>query len=318
MTPVPLEQHLACYLELRKALGRPIGANAKWLCSFLQFLRGPEQAPDQPVTSKLVFDWLDASMPPESTILNRSRRLSVIRQFLEYLSAADPNTQTPELRLFAGYKRPKPFLFSKEELASVLVEASQWKPGDFSSVVLHTALGLIASAGLRASEAVGLDRNDVMPRDRPGTIIIRESKFGKSRLVPLHPSVARQLSTYAGHRELLGYGADTPAFFVSRQRRRLSYGTLANAFDEIIRRLSIRARDGSRSPTLHSLRHTFVVTRLCLWHDEGIDVKARLGHLATYLGHIDFRDTFWYVTSTPELLVTATSAFLAPRGCGGE
>lgn len=318
MTHAALEQHLASYLALRKALGCPIDTKAKWLSSFIAFLTGPEKLTDQTITSQLVFDWLDASMSPESTALNRSRRLSVIRQFLEYLSASDPNTQTPELRLLASYKRPKPFLFTKEELERVLVETARWKEGDFFSVVLHTAIGLIASTGLRASEALGLDRNDVMPQDRPGTLLIRDSKFGKSRLVPLHSSVERQLSIYAGHRELLGYGADTPAFFVSRQRRRLSYATLANAFDEILRRLSIRARDGSRSPTLHSLRHTFAVTRLRLWHEEGIDVKTRLGHLATYLGHIDFRETFWYVTSTPELLVTATAAFLAPRASGGE
>ena len=318
MTHALLQQHLAAYLGLRKALGCPIISNTKWLESFIAFLNGSEQTPDQPVSSRLVFDWLDASMSPDASSLNRSRRLSMIRQFLEYLSASDPNTQTPEPGLFASYKRPKPFLFTNEELEKVLAEAAQWKAGDFSSVVLHTAIGLIAATGLRASEALGLDRNDVMPRDRPGTLLIRDSKFGKSRLVPLHPSVQRQLSTYAGHRELLGYGADTPAFFVSRHRRRLSYATLSGAFAEIIRRLGIRARNGSRSPTLHSLRHTFAVTRLRVWHEEGVDVKTRLGHLATYLGHIDFRETFWYVTSTPELLVTATAAFLPPRELGGE
>lgn len=318
MTQADLEQHLVHYLELRSAFGHPIGGESKWLSRFVDYLAAPGQPPNQPATAQLVFDWLDMVMPPDATPLNRSRRLSLIRQFLEYLSAADPSTQLPELRLFAGRRRPKPFLFTTDEIGRILAEASRWRPGDFASVVLHTAIGLIAATGLRASEALGLDRNDVMPRDKPGLLVIRESKFGKSRLVPVHPSVAQQLSTYAGQRELLGYGADTRAFFVSRQRGRLSYFTLARAFGEILRKLGIGARNGSASPTLHSLRHTFVVTRLRRWNEEGIDVKTRLGHLATYLGHIGFQETFWYVSGTPELLVSATSAFLAPRIRGGE
>lgn len=317
MTQGELRDHLTRYLDLRRVLGSPVETKAKWLHSFANFVESGESCV-QPVTSRLVFDWLDATTAPEASTLNRSRRLSVIRQFLEYLSAAVPETQVPEIRLLAGYIRPTPFIFAPQEMTAILAEATGAEPVDFASVVLSTALGLIASTGLRSAEALGLDRNDVMPRDRPGTLYIRESKFGKSRLVPVHPSVAQRLSVYAGHRELLGYGAHTPAFFVSRHGRRLSYQTLAKSFSEIIRRLGIQARNGSRAPTLHSLRHTFVVTRLRCWHDEGIDVNTRLEHLSTYLGHVDFRETYWYVTATPELLVTATAAFAAPVHAGGE
>ena len=312
-----LQDHLVRYLNLRCALGSPVGRHSKWLNAFVDFIAS-QQDGVQPVTTRLVFDWLEATMPPKATPLNRSRRLSVVRQFLEYLSAAVPETQVPELRLVAGYVRPMPCIFTPEEITAILAEAAAAKPGDFSSVVLHTALGLLASTGLRASEALALDRNDVMPRDRPGTLFIRESKFGKSRLVPVHPSVAQQLSVYAGHRELLGYGADTAAFFVSPQGRRLAYPSLAKGFGAIIRKLDIKGRNGSRAPTLHSFRHTFVVTRLRCWHEAGVDVKTRLEHLSTYLGHADFRGTFWYVTATPELLVTATAAFEAPVNAGGE
>jgi integrase len=257
-------------------------------------------------------------MAPESTTWNRSRRLSVIRQFLEYLGAAAPETQVPELRLLASYKRRMPFIFTPEEIAGILSEAARRKPVDFSWVVFHTAFGLIASTGLRAAEALGLDRNDVMPRDRPGSLLIRHSKFGKSRIVPVHPSVAQQLGVYAGQRESLGYGAHTAAFFVSRRGGRLSHDALSEALHEITTSLGIAARNGSRAPTLHAFRHTFVVTRLRRWHDEGVDVRTRLAHLSTYLGHVDFRETCWYVTATPELLVGATSGFAAPPGAGDE
>jgi integrase len=215
----------------------------------------PAPAVLNPLQPQLVFDWVDATMAPESTTWNRSRRLSVVRQFLEYLSAAAPETQVPELRLLAGYKRRMPFIFTPEEIARILSEAARRKPGEFSSVVFHTALGLIASTGLRAEEALGLDRNDVMPGDRPGMLFIRHSKFGKSRIVPVHPSVAQQLSVYADQREWLGYGAHTAAFFVSRHGGRLSYESLSEILHEITTSLGIAARNGSRAPTLHSFRH---------------------------------------------------------------
>lgn len=318
MTHQELQEHLTRYLDLRRAFGSPLARNEKWLSRFVDFVGTACPGGAQPVTAQLVFDWVDATMAPESTTWNRSRRLSVLRQFLEYLSAAAPETQVPELRLLAGYKRRMPFIFTPEETARILTEAARRKPGDFSSVVLHTALGLIASTGLRAAEALGLDGNDVMPRNRPGTLFIRNSKFGKSRIVPVHPSVAQQLSVYADQRESLGYGAHTPAFFVSRQGGRLSYEFLSEILHEITTSLGITARNGSRAPTLHSFRHAFVVTRLRRWHDEGVDVRTRLAHLSTYLGHVDFRETFWYVTATPELLVGATSGFAAPRSAGGE
>ena len=227
MTHQELQEYLTRYLDLRDAFGNPLANNKKWLSRFIGFVGTscPEGA--QPITAQLVFDWVDATMAPESTTWNRSRRLSVIRQFLEYLSAAAPETQVPELRLLAGYRRRMPFIFTPEEIAGILSEAARRKLGDFSWAVFHTALGLIASTGLRAGEALGLDRTDVMPQDRPGTLIIRHSKFGKSRIVPVHPSVAQQLGVYADQRESLGYGAHTGAFFVSRHGGRLSHDALS-------------------------------------------------------------------------------------------
>lgn len=318
MTHQELQEYLTRYLDLRKAFGNPLANKRKWLSRFVGFVETscPEAA--QPITAQLVFDWVDATMAPEAATWNRSRRLSVIRQFLEYLSAAAPETQLPELRLLAGYKRRPPFIFTSEEIALILSEAARRNTGHFSSVVFHTALGLIASTGLRAKEALGLDRNDVMPQGRPGSLLIRHSKFGKSRIVPVHPSVAQQLDAYADQRESLGYGAHTAAFFVSRHGGRLSYQSLSEMLHDITTSLGIAARNGSPAPTLHSFRHTFVVTRLRRWHEDGVDVRTRLAHLSTYLGHVDFRETFWYVTATPELLVGATSGFAAPQSAGGE
>jgi integrase len=315
MNRTQLEDRLTAYLELRKALGTSVGANAKLLGEFVQF--AGDQSTTEAVTSKMVFDWLENRKSEQSAVAI-ARQLSLVRQFLLHLSAAIPETQVPQRNLIAGYKRPIPFIFSANELQLVMEAAADFKPGHFCSVVLHAILGLIAATGLRAAEALNLDRPDVMPRSSPETLLIREGKFGKTRLVPVHSTTAEQLRVYAGHRELLGYSLETPAFFVSRQRGRLSYDTLRDAFKKLITKLGIRARNGSNDPTLHSLRHSFVVTRLRTWHEEGLDVQSRLAHLATYLGHVDVHETYWYMTATPEMLSAAAVDFIPPASAGGE
>jgi integrase/recombinase XerD len=307
-----LREHLARYSRLRSTLGTPLGSSLGLLERFVGYLGEDLER----ITTQQVFDWLDTTLSVRSSSLNRSRHLGAVRQFLEYLSAAVADVQVPALGLVTGYRRPVPCILTPEEIRQILAEGAVARPGDFSSVVLQTALGLLACTGLRAGEAIALDRTDVSPRESPGVLLIREAKFGKSRVVPLHPSAQRQLSSYASQRELLGYGAGTAAFFVSSQGGRLAYGALSAGFRTIVRRLDLKPRNGSGLPTLHSLRHTFVMTRLRCWHDDGIDVKTRFEHLATYLGHIDFRETFWYVSATPELLIAATSSFAAPASAG--
>jgi hypothetical protein len=162
------------------------------------------------------------------------------------------------------------------------------------------------------------DRLAVMPRNSPETLLIREAKFHKSRIVPLHPTTAEQLRVYAGHRELMGYGLQTTAFFVSSHGGRLTYQTLRKRFRTLLDKAGVRPRERCTKPTIHSLRHTFVASRLPCWHEEGVDVERRLVHLATYLGHVDVRETYWYMTVTPELLSAATTDFRAPRLAGGE
>ena len=214
-----LAQRLMTYLHLRAALGSAVGSESKVLESVVAFAE--RQGDGGSVTSRLVFDWLETMRAQQSAGMS-ARRLVLVRQFLLHLSAAVPETQVPHIGLLTGYKRHTPFLLTSQELELLLKAAADFRPGKFCSVVLHTILGLIAATGLRASEALGLDRSDVMPRSSPNTILIREAKFGKTRLVPIHDSTAAQLRVYAGHRELLGFSLHTPAFFVSRHRRRLS------------------------------------------------------------------------------------------------
>jgi integrase len=311
---IDLEGRLAAYLQLRRALGRKMEADAGVLDDFVHFIR--DRGAVASITSTMVFDWLAAGKQP--SIRGAAGRLSSVRQFLLYVSAGLPDTQVPETRLLAGYRRPTPFLFTPEEIEALLKCAADSEPSRFSSVVVHTVLGLLVATGLRVSEALGLDRLDVMPRNSPETLLIREAKFHKSRIVPLHPTTAEQLRVYAGHRELMGYGLQTTAFFVSSHGGRLGYQTLRKRFRTLLDKAGVRPRERCSKPTIHSLRHTFVASRLRRWHEEGVDVERRLVHLATYLGHVDVRETYWYMTVTPELLSAATTDFQAPRLAGGE
>ena len=315
MNEQALQERLTSYLELRKALGSSAGKDTNVLADFVEFAANADET--SPVRARTVFDWLDSTQGQRGGGAV-ARRLSAVRQFLLHLSATDPETQVPELRLIAGYRRRTPFVFTPEEVEALLRCAAEFEAERFTSLVLYTILGLIAATGLRASEALGLDRSDVMPRSNPNTLLIREAKFHKTRIVPLHPSTAEQIRLYAGRRALRGYDQHTVAFFVAVRHGRLSYETLRTCFQVILARAGIRAREGCNPPTLHSLRHTFVVSRLRRWHDEGVEVQSRLAHLATYLGHVEPSDTYWYMTATPELLSAATPGFLAPASTGGD
>lgn len=310
-----LNLQLDIYLGLRRALGYGRCAWERRLLEQLVDFVGT-QAPDTPITSQLVLDWLDTNFSAKSPA-QHSRRLDAVRQFLVHLSAAVPETEIPEFRLFARYPRPKPFLFSPPEIESLLHAATAtWPKGSLLPFTLQTILGLIACTGLRASEALGLDLVDVVLDLEPGHLCIRETKFHKTRLVPLHPTAVMRLTAYARQRDAAIQG--NTAFFVEDSGERLRYETLRSNLQRFLLQLGLAERDGCSRPTLHSLRHSFAVTRLTRWHQEGVDVQTRLAHLATYLGHGDVRDTYWYLTATPELLRGASQHFTAPKAAGGE
>lgn len=315
MSPEELRERLKDYLELRKALGIPLRDRTPVLTDFVNYV--DEHCDSQPVVTRLTMDWLDR-YAAEHKAKRPSAQLSVVRQFLMHVSSAIPGTEVPDIGLVASYRRSKPFVFTPAECEAILDSTDfVGATGSFLRVTLKAILGLMMCTGMRVSEGINLNRDHVMPKSNPRELTVLESKFRKSRMVPLHPTVVKQMAVYAGHRELLGYGRLTPAFFVSDYGRRISYSELSDAFSGIIDQLGLKARNGSTNPTLRSLRHTFAVTRLRRWHEENIDVKTRLPHLATYLGHVDVRETYWYLSATPELLAAAAKSFDGAGKNGG-
>ncbi len=156
---------------------------------------------------------------------------------------------------------------------------------------------------MRVSEPVGLDRDDVDLAD--GVILVRRAKFGKSRLVPIHPSTQQALEAYARHRDQIHPNPQTPSFFLSERGTRLTAGAVRWTFRKLSHQIGLRAPSDHRGPRLLDLRHRFAVQTLLGWYRAGVDVEQHLPTLATYLGHVHVADTYWYLSATPELLYWA-------------
>jgi integrase len=261
-------------------------------------------------------DW--ACGPDLDSHRNRAARLAVVRGFLAYVRAAEPRTEVPAVGLLRRPPRLAPHIFSDEEIAAVLRAARALGPtGSLRPHTYATLVGLLVSCGLRISEATRLRLDDVRLGATPPHLLIAESKFHKSRLVVLHPTVATGLQAYASKRRRLGYHRDSDTFFVSEMLGPLRAGSARRTFAEIARRAGVRPPKG-RGAHLHDLRHTFAVRRMLLWYRDGVDVHARLPELSVYLGHVRPADTYWYLTATPQLLAAAASRFATFAGAGGE
>jgi integrase len=168
--------------------------------------------------------------------------------------------------------------------------------------------GLLACTGLRVSEALKLTRLDV-DWDQ-GVLTIRMTKFRKSRLVPIHPSTALAMREYAKLRDRFHPLPETDSFFVATQGKALSYSTAENTFIRYLRpQLSWSPKNGGRAPRIHDLRHTFACRRLLQWYKQGVNIDHSIAALATYLGHVEVRDTYWYLTGVPELFALVGARF---------
>lgn len=306
MSPGELRDWLERYLAVRRAVGFTMHVQAPQLRNFVTFVG--RHGPDGTLRAQLAVDWAcnDGKHAPSG----QTQRLSIVRQFLVYLRASVAEVEMPPLGLIAGGDRPSPYIYTETEVQRLLDAARKLGPkGALRPHTQATAIGLLASCGLRAGEVIRLRLDDVQLDCEPPQLQILDSKFHKSRLVPLHPSVAKSLLAYASQRRRLGYDGQCEQFFVSEGQGAFRYHSLWYAFAGLVRRLGIGV--GPRWPRLHDLRHTFAVRRLLAWYREGVDVQQRIPELSVYLGHIRSADTYWYLTAIPELLGCASGRFEA-------
>lgn len=228
-------------------------------------------------------------------------------RLLEFL---EPEIQVPERGLLRGSVRPKPHIYSEREIQTLLTAAKSLKPeNSLRPHTIETLIGLLVSTGLRAGEAIRLRDEDVVTDREPPRIYVLQTKFRKSRIVPVHPSTAKALRRYRQRRGSLSRRGAFNPFFVSLRGTALARRTISGIFLGLARKVGLHGPTGTRGPSLHSLRHTFAVNRLLAWYRSGRDVQSYIPNLAVYLGHVRPEETYWYLTATPELLRAAADLF---------
>jgi integrase len=294
-----LERHLDEYLQLRRTLGHKLAEAHRVLPWFVSYLDDHDIAF---VTIEAAQAWsLERQVPAGSVV--PSHRMMVVRGFARYMSGIDPRTEVPPagtIRKPSRWRRP--FIYSDADVLAMIEQARIVIPQPLRSATYQTLIGLLATTGLRVGEALRLDRADL---DRSeGVLRVRESKFGKSRLVPLHASTVDALERYDHTRQQLQPEPATESLFVSLRGTRVIYATVW----PVHRRLCELAGVGVGSnvtPRIHDHRHSMAVKTLLGWYQDGVDVPARIGWLSTYLGHREPRYTYHYLSAAPELLAHA-------------
>ncbi|MEX0601137.1 MAG: tyrosine-type recombinase/integrase, partial [Rhodothermales bacterium] len=259
-----------------------------------------------PLTLRLQVEWArERGTKP----ITWARRLEVVRPFAKYFRQFEPATVVPDAKTFGpGHRRLAPHIYTEQEIQELLDGASRLRPlGGLRPATYRTLFGLIAAAGLRISEALHLKVRDVdLLR---GILTVRETKFRKSRLLPLHASTLEALRIYRDRRDqTVRSEADMP-FFASSSGAELPSRTVHEVFVGLRTRLEWVARGDHPNPRIHDLRHTFAVRRIQLWHQSGVPLDQGTFWLSTYLGHAKVSDTYWYLTGTPELLNVVGARF---------
>lgn len=300
-----LHDALIEYLAARRALGTQLKWPESSLRGFVDFV---ESQGAKFLTTELALRW--AVQPMGVQRATHAGRLRIVRGFAAWLQASDPRTQVPPHRLLpAAYRRPPPHIYSDSELADLMATAGRLRSASgLRGATYKTLLGLLAATGLRPGEARALDLGDV---DLVGGVLtVRESKFGKSRFVPLEESTRAALVAYASFRDGARPRRETPAFLVTARGLRLGGSAIRWTFARLCQTVGLRLRQhprrSGRGPRLQDIRHTFATRRLVEWYRAGLDVDRLIHRLSTYLGHTSPVETYWYIQAVPELLSLAT------------
>jgi integrase len=283
------------YLSMRQGLGYKYRDQARRLRHFVSFM---ERRKATSITTKLVLVW--ATLPSDRGA-PAARRLIDVRGFARHVASIDPKTEIPPTGIFPRWKRPKPYVYSDGEIDALLAAALALPPMEgLRRWTYYHLFGLIAVTGMRLSEAIGLHRGDVDLKE--GVLTVRQAKFGKSRLLPLHPTTRAALRSYAQRRDRHLGPRCGPNFFVSERGGRLRKQSIYPVFWRLSREIGLRRPGDSTGPRVHDLRHSFAIRKLLACYREGKNVEKSLPVLSTYLGHTYVRDTYWYLSACPDLM----------------
>ncbi|MGO9172728.1 MAG: tyrosine-type recombinase/integrase [Rhodomicrobium sp.] len=291
-----IHHHVDRYVLLHRALGKKFAAQEKPLRQFAEFA---QQRAATFITARLILEWAKEASTPNAA----RTRFELARALAEFLHGEDPRHEAPVSGLLGRGRRqrPAPYILTPDQIANILAEALK-VPGrtPVSPHTYHYLFGLLASTGLRISEALSLHRSDLTDDG----LMVRGGKFGKNRLVPLHDSTRAALEQYLTIR-LRSYSISDDLFVLGHGHAPTT--TRAHVvFVRIVRLLGYREPSGP-GPRLHDLRHTFAVRSLEACGNDPQAVLRHMRALSTYLGHADIANTYWYLEATPVLLRTIAS-----------
>ncbi len=293
-----LSADISHYIELHRELGYKFRLQACYLRHFTAFA---EARGEDFVRSATVLDW--ASDAP--SVEQRRERLACIRRFALRMRIEDDRHEVPPARAFGRYTRRRrtPYIYSPGEIHLLLKAARRLGPVDsIRSHMYATLFALIVATGLRISEALGLDLDDITADG----LTIQHTKFRKSRLVPLHSTATKGLERYLSVRGQRN--TDDHAVFLSLRDKRLSYSRVNNVFLKLMRSIGLRGKSGVPGPCIHDFRHTFAVRSLERCGGSSSEIARHILALSTYLGHAHPSDTYWYLQATPKLLASISEA----------
>jgi integrase len=293
------------YLHARRQFGFQLRIEGAELLRFARYADGVGHR--GALTTELALRW--AQDATTATPLYRARRLEIVRCFAKYQVAFEPKTEVPTAGILGpAHRRTPPYIFSPREIERLVATARRLAaPRGLRAMTYVSLIGLLACTGLRISEALRLGRVDA-DLDA-GVLSIRQTKFCKSRLVPLHPSARVELQRYVARRDAIVPPIAGATLFVSESGHPLPYRTVHGVTRKLLDEVVSPSAPTGRRPRIHDLRHTFACRRLLQWYRDGVDLDQRVAALSTYLGHAKVSDTYWYLTGVPELMAIAATRF---------
>ena len=309
-TRTTMQTHVANYLAERRRLGYGLNQMGPAIAHFARYVdqlkhRGP-------LTIELMAQWAKGRCRKAEPAA-WARRLKLPRPFMRYLRQFEPLTEVPEESVFGPVPdRLTPHIYQEQEIVDLLAAArTLGPPGNLRAATHETWFGLIAAAGLRVSEA--MDLLDIDVDLKQGMLTIRQTKFAKSRQLPLHPTTIIALQRYRRLRNRHIVVTPETSFFVGShgkyQGQRLRIHNVDRIFVGLRKQLGWINRGAHHAPRIHDLRHTFAVRRVMLWHEHGADINQAMLALSTYMGHAKISNTYWYLTAAPGLMAVAAGTF---------
>lgn len=309
-TRTTMQTHVANYLAERRRLGYGLNQMGPAIAHFARYVdqlkhRGP-------LTIELMAQWAKGRCRKAEPAA-WARRLKLLRPFMRYLRQFEPLTEVPEESVFGPVPdRLTPHIYQEQEIVDLLAAArTLGPPGNLRAATHETLFGLIAAAGLRVSEA--MDLLDIDVDLKQGMLTIRQTKFAKSRQLPLHPTTIIALQRYRRLRNRhIVVTPETPFFVGSHGKyrgQRLRIHNVDRIFVGLRKQLGWINRGAHHAPRIHDLRHTFAVRRVMLWHEHGTDIDQAMLALSTYMGHAKISNTYWYLTAVPGLMAVAAGTF---------